>query len=138
MMSLHFSIAANEVVRRAVVLELGRRLAFEFGNDALGKHFAQFDAPLVKRINVPDHALREDTVLVKRDEVAENFRKSTARPGSCSTDGFPFEDTVAAPASPPCPQILTSSGVLPKAKASAWAKTFAMRMSMVTSSGMRA
>ena len=55
------------------MLELRRRLAFEFGNDALGKRFAQFDAPLVKRINVPDHALREDAVLVKRNKAAENF-----------------------------------------------------------------
>src|SRR5439155_5903537 len=38
----------------------------------LGEDFAQLDTPLVKRINLPDHALREDTVLIKRDEVAEN------------------------------------------------------------------
>ena len=72
---LQRSIAVNQVVCRAVVFEPGRGLAFKFGHDSLGQHLAQFDAPLVKRINVPDDALREDAVLVKRDEFAENFRR---------------------------------------------------------------
>ena len=74
-MSLELPVAADEVVRRTVVLELRFRLALKLRDDALGEHFAQLDAPLVERIDVPDHALREDTVLVKRDEHAENFRR---------------------------------------------------------------
>ena len=57
------------------MFEPGRRLALQFGNNALGQHFAQLDAPLVERINVPNHALGEDAVLVKRDEFAKNFRR---------------------------------------------------------------
>ena len=56
------------------MFKLGRCFAFQFGNDALGKHFAQLDAPLVERINVPNHALRENTMFVKCDERAENSR----------------------------------------------------------------
>ncbi len=50
------------------MFEPGRGLGFQFRDDALGQHLAQLNAPLVERINVPNHALREDTVLVKRDE----------------------------------------------------------------------
>ena len=57
------------------MFELGCGLALKFWNDSLGEHLAQFHTPLVKRINVPNHALREDAVFVKRDEFAENFRR---------------------------------------------------------------
>ena len=48
--------------------EHGRCLALQFGNNALSQYLAQLDAPLVERINVPNHALGEDAMLVKRDE----------------------------------------------------------------------
>src|SRR5207249_4086055 len=54
--------------------ESGLRLAIEFWNYALGQHFAQLNAPLVKRINIPDNALGEDGVLVKSNELAERFQ----------------------------------------------------------------
>src|SRR6266540_6302750 len=54
--------------------ESGLRLALKFRNYALGQHFAQLNAPLVKRINVPDNALGEDAVLVESDELAKRFR----------------------------------------------------------------
>ena len=57
------------------MLEFRRSLAFQFGNDALRECLAQLHAPLIERINVPDHALSEDAVFVKRDEFAENFRR---------------------------------------------------------------
>ena len=57
----------------------GWSLAFQFRNDALGEHFAQLDAPLVERINIPNHALRENAVLVKRDERAEHLRRQALR-----------------------------------------------------------
>ena len=72
---LQCSIAADQVVCRTVVFEPGCCLALQFGNDALGEHLAQLDTPLVKRINVPNHALREDAVFVKRNELAKNFRR---------------------------------------------------------------
>ena len=39
------------------MLELRFFLAFEFGDDALSKNFAQLHPPLVERINLPDDAL---------------------------------------------------------------------------------
>ena len=72
---LQFSITTNEVVRRTVVFKPGGGLAFQFGDDPLRQNFSEFNAPLIKRINVPNHALREDAVFVKSDEFAESFRR---------------------------------------------------------------
>ena len=49
----------------------GSALPRELRDDALGQHLAQLDAPLVERVDVPDHALREHDVLVERDQLAE-------------------------------------------------------------------
>src|ERR1700693_1176511 len=51
------------------------RLALEFRDYALGQHLAKFHAPLVERVDLPDGALRENTVLVKGYQLAENFRR---------------------------------------------------------------
>src|ERR1039458_10534018 len=69
--SLQFSITADQVICRTVVFEHGCRLVLKFGNDSLGEHLAQLDAPLIERINVPNRALREYAVLVKRDQRSE-------------------------------------------------------------------
>ena len=55
------------------MFEIGSARAFEFGNNFLGKHFAQLDAPLIERINVPNRPLRENAVLVQRNERAQHF-----------------------------------------------------------------
>src|SRR5271166_1054127 len=55
--------------------KLGFCLALEFRDDALGKGLAQLDAPLIERVDVPDGALREDTVLIKCDKLAERLRR---------------------------------------------------------------
>ena len=70
---LGMAIAANEVVGGAVVLQLRFGFALKLGNDALGEGFAQLDAPLVKGVDLPDHALGEDAVLVERDQFAQHF-----------------------------------------------------------------
>src|SRR5439155_8364481 len=57
--------------------ERGLRLAFELGDDALGQHLAQLDAPLVERVDVPDDALGKHAVLVERNERSERFRRET-------------------------------------------------------------
>src|SRR5947209_20442711 len=54
--------------------ERGLWLALEFRDDALSQHLAQFDAPLVERIDAPDRALSEDRVLIEGDELAERVR----------------------------------------------------------------
>jgi hypothetical protein len=51
------------------VFALGRGFAFQFGNNALGEHLAQFHTPLVKRINVPNHALREDAMGLPQNNI---------------------------------------------------------------------
>src|SRR6266496_6599164 len=60
------SVATDHVVRRAVVAERRLGLALEFRDDALGQYLAQFDSPLIERVDVPDDALGEDAVLVER------------------------------------------------------------------------
>ena len=55
--------------------EHGLHLALELRDDALGQHFAQLDPPLIERVDVPDRALGKHAVLVKRDELAEHFRR---------------------------------------------------------------
>src|SRR5271165_2343071 len=49
--------------------------ALQLGDNALGQHFAQFDAPLVEGIDAPDGALGEYRVLVERDQLAEGLRR---------------------------------------------------------------
>ncbi len=46
----------------------------ELGDDPLGEHLAELDAPLVEGVDPPDRALGEDRVLVQRDELAERRR----------------------------------------------------------------
>src|SRR6266446_689360 len=50
-------------------------LTLEFRYDALSQHFAQLNAPLVERVDIPDNALGEDVVLVESDELAQRFRR---------------------------------------------------------------
>ena len=44
---------------------------FELGDDPLSQGFAEFDAPLVEGVDVPDHALGEDAHFVEGNEAAE-------------------------------------------------------------------
>src|SRR6202007_2356250 len=52
---------------------------FKLWNDALRQRFPQFHPPLVKGINLPDRALRENTVLVQGDEAAQHLRRELIR-----------------------------------------------------------
>ncbi len=49
--------------------------ALKLGDNAISQHLAQFNAPLVERIDVPDGALHENFVLVERDEPAQRIRR---------------------------------------------------------------
>src|ERR1700690_3268040 len=64
-------IPANEGAGGAVVLELRFFRTLQFRDDALCQHFAQFDAPLVERIDVPDGGLSKHGMLVQSDELSE-------------------------------------------------------------------
>ena len=54
---------------------VGSSRALELGDDALREHLPELDPPLVERVDVPDHALGEDGVLVEGDEPAERGRR---------------------------------------------------------------
>ena len=81
--------------------ELGFCLAFKFRDDALGQYLAQFDAPLIERIDVPDGALSKDAMFVKRDQLPERLRREPF-----GKDGVrrpvALEDPVRYRASPAC------------------------------------
>ena len=47
----------------------GLRRALEFGNDTLGKGFAEFHAPLVEGIDLPNRTLGKYRVLIKGDQL---------------------------------------------------------------------
>ena len=110
--------------------------ALEFGDNLLRQHLAQFDTPLVDGVDVPDDALGEDSVLVERHELAERNMAGV----SCSVrmvfDGRLPSNTRCGTSQSGVPSAWTSSGVLPKASASAWAKTFARRMSWCQPRGL--
>src|SRR5580658_2745248 len=88
-----FAVAADQAVCGTVVREFRLGGTFDFRNDALRQKFAEFHAPLVERINVPDRALGEDAVLVKRNELAERFGRELVQKNYV---GWPiaFEDAM--------------------------------------------
>ena len=102
--------------------------ALELGDDRLRQHLAQLHAPLVERVDVPDRALREDAVLVERDEAAERGRREPVREDRVRR-AVALEDAVRHELRRARPRPSTSSAVLPNASASAWANTLASRMS---------
>ena len=105
-----------------------RSALFEFRDDSLRQNLAELHAPLIERIDVPDDALREDAVLVKRDQLAESFGREAVRPRMRIRRAIAFKDSVRHK---PIGRAFAStcSGVLPNASASACAKTFASSMS---------
>ena len=107
--------------------ERGLCLALEFRDNALGQHLAQFHAPLVERVDVPDGALGEHAVLVKGDQLAENFRRQPIGE-NCVRRAVALENPVRYE---PIRRALGLDllGRLPNASASLWARTFARSMS---------
>src|SRR5207302_4944791 len=69
------AVAADEVVRRAVVPQRRLGLALDLRDDALRELLAQLDALLIEGIHVPDDALGKDTVFVESDQLAEGLRR---------------------------------------------------------------
>ena len=68
----HLPIPTDQRVGAAIVFEVRLPGGFEFGDDALGEDFAEFDAPLVEGVDVPEDALGEDAHFVEGDEAAED------------------------------------------------------------------
>ena len=51
------------------------------GRQAQGEFLAELDAPLIKRVNIPNSAFREHLMLVKGDEASERARIEIKRAG---------------------------------------------------------
>src|SRR6202035_3985978 len=73
-LALELAVTADQVVGRTVMAELWLGLALELGGDALGQNLAEFDAPLIERIDVPNGALGEHAVLVERNQLSQRRR----------------------------------------------------------------
>src|SRR5579862_401429 len=71
---LVFAIAPDQIVGRAVVIQLRLFLALEFRNDPFRQHLAELHSPLVERIDPPDCSLGEHRMLIKRHQLAESPR----------------------------------------------------------------
>ena len=56
-------------------MSVGRAFALQFRQDCVGQLLAQLHAPLVKGIDVPDHALHEHLVLIQRQQRAQHLRR---------------------------------------------------------------
>src|SRR5262249_18639376 len=55
------------------MFEIGFCIALEFRDNSLCQHFAEFNSPLIERVDIPDDALCENRVFVKGDELAQRF-----------------------------------------------------------------
>ncbi len=62
----------DQIVCRAVMIESGLGRALQFRDNALRQNLPQLYAPLVERIEIPDDALREDVMFVKRDKLPQS------------------------------------------------------------------
>src|SRR5216683_447094 len=75
--ALELAVPADKGVGRAVMIELGLGLALELRDDALSQNLAELDAPLIERVDLPDGALREHTVLIQGDQLSQRGRGQT-------------------------------------------------------------
>src|SRR5258708_33271396 len=69
--ALALGVPAGQIVGRAGMAEPGFALALELRDDALGQDLAEFYAPLIERVDVPNRSLGEHAVLVQRHEFSE-------------------------------------------------------------------
>src|SRR5262245_30116846 len=74
---LELAVTSNQVIGRTVVREFGLFLALQFRNDPLREHLAEFHTPLIERVDIPDHALGKDAVLIQRHQFAERSRRQS-------------------------------------------------------------
>lgn len=64
-------VTPDQIVCRAVMIENGLHRALHFRDNALRQDFSQLYAPLVERIEIPDDALRENVMFVKRNKLPQ-------------------------------------------------------------------
>src|SRR5436305_13930080 len=63
------AITLNERIRRTIMSQLRFFGTLKLRDDAVSKHLAQFNTPLVERVDIPDGPLREDFVLVEGNKL---------------------------------------------------------------------
>lgn len=73
-MQFNALVAPDERISRAVMQKLRIFDQIQLRQDLHGQLFPQLNAPLIERVNLPDSALGENTVLVERHQLAERFR----------------------------------------------------------------
>src|SRR5437660_11088330 len=87
------AIALDKSIGRAVMGWSGLSSALKFRDDPVCQYFAEFDAPLVERIDVPDCALDKNLMLIECNQLAQYLR---CQP--CGEDGIcwaiPLKSTV--------------------------------------------
>ena len=71
---LEFAVAADKVVGGSIMLQTCIIRGLNLGNDVLGQHLAQLDAPLIEGVDLPNGALRKYRMLIERDQLAQRFR----------------------------------------------------------------
>ena len=129
------AVAPDERVGGGIVGQAEIPVIFsrQLRRDALGELLAELDAPLVERVDPPHDALREDAVLVERDERPEHVRGEPL--GQQDVVGRLPSKTRCGTSHSSVPSARTSAAVFPNASASACAKTLAMRRSWWSPSG---
>src|SRR6185369_12619696 len=90
---LQLSITPNQSVGRTIVVQYRFGGVFEVRNNALRQDFAEFNAPLIERIDVPEDTLSEYRVLVERDQLAECFGVELSSQ-DCVRGTIAFKDAV--------------------------------------------
>src|SRR3546814_12072110 len=78
------AVAPDQFVGGTVVAQLRQARGGQFACGPLRQHLAQLHAPLVEGVDVPDHALHEHAVLVKRHQRTQRDRKSVVSGTSVS------------------------------------------------------
>src|SRR5574344_2316469 len=76
-LSAVLQVPADDTVRARIVVEFHVRIlfsGFELGENLHRELLAEFHAPLVIAVDVPENALHEDLVFVHRDERTEGLR----------------------------------------------------------------
>ena len=72
-------VVLEQSAGRGILRREGLGVALDRGGDLQRKLLAELDAPLVERVDAPDHTLREGDVLVQRDELTEHARSEGCR-----------------------------------------------------------
>ena len=95
----------------------------QFGEDLACQLFAEFNPPLVKGENIPDHALHEDLVFIQRDQFAKRERRVISFSRKELVGRLPLKDLYEIRAGGTF-SFSRSSFVFPFISASVWAKKF--------------